>query len=176
MYLNAFIPLGLLFLGLKTTGARAAPALKPAAAKPAAAKPAAKKPAAKKPAAPTSARPSSAPKTESDGAAQAAVNAAVSDAIRQEIARNAGQPLPAAVVSTPAPAEVVRSPRQAALDLATFLRQTGRFGTLKDRPEQTKSAQRDLGVTDDGIVGPRTRAAAQKVGITLPPIKHPAKK
>jgi hypothetical protein len=136
------------------------------------------KPAAR-PAASTSARPSSTPKTESEGAAQAAVHAAVSDAIRQEIARNAGQPLPASIVSAPpqAPAaEVVRSPRQAALDLATFLRQTGRFGTLKDRPAQTKAAQRDLGVTDDGIVGPRTRAAAQKVGITLPPIKHPAKK
>lgn len=126
---------------------------------------------------PAKPKPAAAPKSETEGADQAAVNAAVSQAIREEIAKNAGEPLPAAIVNAPppTPTEVVRSPKQAAQELRAFLLRTGRFGTLKDRPEEVKAAQRDLGLTDDGIVGPRTRAAAKSQGVTLPPL-NPKKK
>lgn len=61
--------------------------------------------------------------------------------------------------------------QQAAKDLLKFLLRTGRFGTLKDRPAEVKAAQLALGVQPDGIVGPRTRAAARKQGVALPPVK-----
>lgn len=61
-----------------------------------------------------------------------------------------------------------RSPKEAANALKAFLTKTHRFGSKSDRPEEIKSAQRDLGVKDDGIVGPITRAAAKKQGVTLP--------
>jgi murein L,D-transpeptidase YcbB/YkuD len=91
-----------------------------------------------------------------DAAAQAAVDAAVTQAIRDD--------------TKPAPAPA-RSPKQAAGDLQHFLIKTGRFGTLKDRPAEVIQAQRDLGVKADGIVGPKTRAAARKQGVALPPVK-----
>lgn len=61
-----------------------------------------------------------------------------------------------------------RAPAQAARDLAEFLRRTHRFGSKTDRPAEVQTAQRDLGVPADGIVGPRTRAAAKRAGVTLP--------
>lgn len=91
---------------------------------------------------------------------QAAVDAAVSHAIRQDEAKQ-----------QPAAAPAARSPKQAALELRDFLRRTGRFGTLKDRPDEVKAAQSDMGVTADGIVGRQTRAAARKLGVVLPPVK-----
>jgi murein L,D-transpeptidase YcbB/YkuD len=94
---------------------------------------------------------------------QAAVDAAVTQAIRETPAAPA---TPAA-----APAAAKRTPLQAAKDLKAFLLRTGRHGTLKDRPAEVKAAQRDMGLTDDGIVGKRTRAAAQKLGVALPPAK-----
>jgi len=97
---------------------------------------------------------------------QAAVDAAVSHAIRED----AGAP-PSAAIPTPMPPPQARTPKKAAADLQQFLIKTGRFGTLKDRPAEVKDAQRDLGLTPDGIVGPRTRAAAKKQGVALPPIK-----
>lgn len=92
---------------------------------------------------------------------QAAVDAAVSQAIRE----------------TPNVDEAERERKaQAARDLTRFLIRTGRFGTLKDRPQEVIAAQTALGVKPDGIVGPRTRAAAAAVGVALPPIVHPPKK
>ena len=99
-----------------------------------------------------------------DAGKQAAVDAAVSQAIRADEARTA-MPLPA----PPAPGS--RSPKQAAGELQQFLIKTGRFGSKKDRPAEVIAAQRDLGVKPDGIVGPKTRAAARKQGVALPPIK-----
>lgn len=92
---------------------------------------------------------------------QAAVDAAVSQALRD--------------APNPDTAERERQ-AQAARDLTRFLIRTGRFGTLKDRPQEVIAAQTALGVKPDGIVGPRTRAAAAAVGVALPPIVHPPKK
>lgn len=94
---------------------------------------------------------------------QAAVDAAVSQAIREDDRK--AMPLPA-----PAPAGS-RTPKQAAGELQQFLIKTGRFGSKKDHPAEVIAAQRDLGVKPDGIVGPKTRAAARKQGVALPPVK-----
>lgn len=64
--------------------------------------------------------------------------------------------------------DLPRSPRDAAIELKTFLVQTKRFGSATDHPLEVKAAQSDLGVEPDGIVGPKTRAAAKKAGVTLP--------
>lgn len=61
-----------------------------------------------------------------------------------------------------------RSPRDAAADLSAFLRKTHRFGSAADRPAEVQDAQTDLGVEADGIVGPKTRAAAKRAGVSLP--------
>lgn len=97
---------------------------------------------------------------------QAAVDAVVSHAIRETETSTS-----AATSAPPPTAASGRTPKQAAQSLMAFLIKTGRFGTLKDRPEEVKAAQRDMGLTPDGIVGKRTRAAAQKQGVALPPIK-----
>jgi hypothetical protein len=96
---------------------------------------------------------------------QAAVDAVMTQVIRE----NHPMPPPAAVPTAP----VVpggRTPKDAAKALQKFLLKTGRFGTLKDRPQEVILAQRDLGVAADGIVGKRTRAAAAKQGVALPPV------
>jgi len=62
----------------------------------------------------------------------------------------------------------VRTPRQAAEALAAFLRETKRFGSASDRPEETRQAQRDLGIKPDGIVGPITRKTAALWNVQLP--------
>jgi peptidoglycan hydrolase-like protein with peptidoglycan-binding domain len=59
--------------------------------------------------------------------------------------------------------------KAAANALLQFLIKTGRFGGGKDRPNEVKAAQRDLGVKPDGIVGPKTRTAALNQGVALPP-------
>jgi hypothetical protein len=106
-----------------------------------------------------------------DAGKQAAVDAAVSHAIRADEAR----PAPQAPMPLPAPAPAgARDPKKAAGDLQQFLIKTGRFGSKKDRPAEVIAAQRDLGVKPDGIVGPKTRAAAAKAGVALPPM--PTKK
>lgn len=95
---------------------------------------------------------------------QAAVDAAMTQVIKDTVA-------PKAVAPQPAAAAPQRSPKDAAVALQRFLIRTGRFGTLKDRPQEVKDAQRDLGVQPDGIVGKRTRLAAKNAGVALPPIK-----
>lgn len=119
-------------------------------------------------AAPTPAKPATLqiehkdPVTAAQAPAQAAVDAAVSRAIREE--HPAAQPAAAPEASS-------RSAHDAAVALQKFLLKTGRFGTLKDRPQEVKDAQRDMGLKPDGIVGKRTRTAAAKQGVALPPVK-----
>lgn len=99
---------------------------------------------------------------------QADVDAAVSKAVRTELKRNLAD---SAVEVGPAeiiPTEVVSSPAVAAQRLAVFLTRTNRFGSKVDHPEEIKTAQRDLKVAADGVVGPKTRAAAKKAGTVLP--------
>jgi murein L,D-transpeptidase YcbB/YkuD len=128
--------------------------------------------------------------------AQAAVDAAMSQVVRDLQTSELPQPS-----STRAPADALRDPftpptaaklseaepkfatstsqlvamqTAAAKKLLAFLIKTGRFGTLahdpgpKDRPREIKEAQAALGVTQDGIVGPKTRAAAAAVGVAIP--------
>ena len=104
-------------------------------------------------------------------AEQAAVDAAVSHAIREM-----APPAPAvgpAPMPPPAPidAEVVRTPKEAATALLKFLIATGRFGSKTDRVPEIAEAQRDLGITADGIIGPATRKATKAQGIALP-VRH----
>jgi hypothetical protein len=87
---------------------------------------------------------------------QAAVDAAVSHAIREETA-------------PPAAPAADESKTKAAQSLLMFLIKTGRFGGGKDRPPEVKAAQQALGVKPDGIVGPKTRTAALNQGVALPP-------
>lgn len=123
---------------------------------------------------------------------QAAIDAAVSEAIRQ----STRQPIDATVVAPQAPANpeyALPGPPSssahvpppfpsssasssagagpAAQKLLAFLIRTGRFGSAKDRPEEVREAQRAFGVKDDGIVGPSTRTAAKRAGVALPPRK-----
>lgn len=95
---------------------------------------------------------------------QAAVDAVMTQVIRE----NHPMPPPAAPTAPVVPGG--RTPKDAAKALQKFLLKTGRFGTLKDRPQEVILAQRDLGVAPDGIVGKRTRAAAAKQGVALPPV------
>lgn len=129
-----------------------------------------------------------------DPAAQAAVDAAVSQAIRDAGAKPpppsspASSPSSASIVSPPpsrlqqlptllAPITVTADPdmharkEAAAKALLAFLIKTGRFGSKADRPNEVRAAQAELGVTVDGIVGPATRNAAKAVGVALPPRK-----
>jgi len=69
------------------------------------------------------------------------------------------------------PATPPSAAKAAAANLLRFLLKTGRFGNKRDRPDEIKRAQRALGVKPDGIVGPKTRAAASKAGVALPPRK-----
>jgi hypothetical protein len=135
----------------------------------------------------------------SEAAKQAAVDAAVSHAIRAEEARPqpaAPAPQPAAQAPQPAAPHAVaparratrrkapasaptgeRAPasssseRTAAIALQRFLIKTGRFGSNNDRPQEVKDAQSALHVKPDGIVGKKTRAAALKQGVALPPAR-----
>jgi murein L,D-transpeptidase YcbB/YkuD len=117
---------------------------------------------------------------ENDAAAQAAVDAVMSRVVREEREREQSgaktltstkQPEPPQ--PEPAPASAGRTAQKAAEDLRAFLLATNRFGSAADRPEEVRAAQRDLGVADDGIVGPATRAAARKYGVTLPLREQP---
>lgn len=135
------------------------PAAKPAAAKPAKASPAAAK--------------VTPPKTAEEAAAQAAVNAVIVDAIKRQVdtgvsmARAQAQPAAAAprmTIDVPK-----RSPKDAAEALRDFLRRTRKFGSKKAPVPEVKAAQADMGgLSVDGIVGPKTRARAKALGVTLP--------
>lgn len=95
--------------------------------------------------------------------------AAVDAAMRTIVApKQPPLPLPPKFFKPSAPPSAAKA---AAADLLRFLIKTGRFGNKRDRPEEIKRAQRALGVKPDGIVGPKTRAAAAKAGVALPPRK-----
>jgi len=119
--------------------------------------------------------------------AQAAVDAAMSQVVKDMRVAQETSTSPATSTPTPMPPpqeHVEVGPavvfdekkRAAAQKLLAFLIKTGRFGTMahdtkhkKDRPNEIKVAQRALGVEPDGIVGPQTTAAAAAVGVALPP-------
>lgn len=112
-------------------------------------------------------------------AADAAAKAALAQALRQTETSispaTAPRPraLPKAPSSaprpTPPPATIERTPKRAAQDLRAWLLKTKRFGTKSDRPPAVISAQQDMGLKADGIVGPQTRKAARLWGVVLPP-------
>ena len=58
---------------------------------------------------------------------------------------------------------------EAATALKAYLIGGGNWGWRGKPSPQVAAAQRLLGVKDDGIVGQNTRAAARRVGVTLPP-------
>jgi peptidoglycan hydrolase-like protein with peptidoglycan-binding domain len=126
---------------------------------------------------------------------QSALDQAVTDAIRARAARNVatsagrqslvdnavatalanatGSPTltPAMAMQDRLPPDTditARSPLEAATALQGWLVKTKRWGSAKDRPNEIKAAQQDLHVEPDGIVGPATRAACEKLGISLP--------
>lgn len=74
----------------------------------------------------------------------------------------------AAPAAPAAPAAFGRTPKQAAEALKTFLDRAQRFGGGADRPQEVRDAQRDMGITPDGIVGPITRKTASVWNVTLP--------
>lgn len=72
-----------------------------------------------------------------------------------------------AVLRAPTPPKL--TPRETARALALHLRKTHSFGTKAKPDPIVAQAQRDLDVSPaDGIVGPATRAAARRAGVTLP--------
>lgn len=115
---------------------------------------------------------------------QAAVDAAMAQVVKEHHAIRTDPYAPPQASPKPAPPMPMPPPeltaeqqkqRAAAQKLLAFLIKTGRFGTLahdtkskKDRPAEIKEAQRVLRVSPDGIVGPKTRAAAAAVGVALP--------
>lgn len=60
------------------------------------------------------------------------------------------------------------APAEAAKQLRDYLLATGDFGDKAHPSSKVKELQGPLGTTADGIVGPNTRTAASKYGITLP--------
>ena len=64
--------------------------------------------------------------------------------------------------------EATRTALQAARALAAHLQSGGSFGTARSPSAAVQDAQRGIGVTPDGIVGPRTRNAARALGVVLP--------
>jgi ATP-dependent exoDNAse (exonuclease V) beta subunit len=61
------------------------------------------------------------------------------------------------------------TPNETARALALHLRKTGSFGSKRKPDPIVAQAQRDLDVSPaDGVVGPATRAAARRAGVTLP--------
>jgi murein L,D-transpeptidase YcbB/YkuD len=121
-------------------------------------------------------------------ARQAAVDAAVTAAIREEQGRAAKVETQAAKVDAKAAVDALRAkvdetstlpkdegvtvakrePKQVAQALAAFLTATHRFGSKTDPVDEVKAAQGELGLKADGIVGPATRTACAKLGVKLP--------
>jgi hypothetical protein len=131
---------------------------KPAPA-PAAAVVTAPKPAQKPPVAVATPKPAPAPPK--------AAAAAVKPAAPKPAAKPAAKPV------------AKRSPKQAALELQSYLSKGGAPGSKGKPAAAVRDAQRDMGMVakeQDGIVGPHTRAAAKSLGVTLPePKASPAK-
>lgn len=172
-----YLPMLLMFLAASSrtsSSSSAAPAPKPSGAarvtKPAAAKP--------KPPPPRQASKAPAkqvvkpPATAEEAAAQAAVNAVIVDAIKRQVDTGVAmaQPAPAAPAKPALTIDVPkRSPADAAAALRDFLRRTHKYGSKKAPVPEVKAAQADMGsLTVDGIVGPKTRARAKALGVTLP--------
>jgi len=185
--MHPLLPIGLLLLAAGFGERKTTPASPPARRPAPAAAPPPKPGAGAKHAAPhTNAVPGSSPvsitheSVPATAAEQAAVDAAVSHAIRRDLppTPEAAAPTGPAPNPPPAPAQAeaeARTPKEAAAALLKFLVDTGRFGSKTDHVPEVADAQRDLGVTADGIVGPSTREAAKQQGVALPP-RPPARK
>ena len=112
------------------------------------------------------------PRTEQEAAAQAAVDATVAKMVRElsTPSKAAAQP-PAATPAKPVIEIDVpkRNAADAAVALRDYLKRTRKFGSKKNPAPEVKAAQADMGgLTVDGIVGPKTRARAKALGVTLP--------
>lgn len=170
------LPILLLALGLGSTRSAAAAAPKPKPAPPPPApkpKPKPAQPIRTDPYAPPKPKPQpkaaapSPPLTEEQASQRAAVNAVVSQVVKEMTASPAkaqAQEPPRVVIDVPR-----RSGKDAAEYLAEFLGRTHRYGSKKKPVQEVKDAQRDMGsLAIDGIVGPKTRARAAQLGVKLP--------
>lgn len=61
-----------------------------------------------------------------------------------------------------------RTPAQAAQQLAQYVRETGSNGKRGDAIVASLQRDLDSGLKPDGIVGPKTRAAAKRHGVVIP--------
>ena len=77
----------------------------------------------------------------------------------------APQPMPAPLAT---PAQSALTPAQAAVALRDYLAKSGDFGSKAHPSSIVAQYQGQLGTSADGIVGPKTRTAASKYGVTLP--------
>lgn len=97
---------------------------------------------------------------------------AAANALGVELPPRPGQ---AVQTASPAPAQkpTVSTPTQAAHVLRMYLVQhrtsVAAFGTKQQPSRAVQDFQRHAGITADGIAGPQTYAAAQSLGVPLPP-------
>ena len=77
----------------------------------------------------------------------------------------APQPMPAPLAT---PAQSTLTPAQAAVALRDYLAKSGDFGSKAHPSSIVAQYQGQIGTSADGIVGPKTRTAASKYGVTLP--------
>lgn len=174
-----YLPMLLMFLAASSTRRSSSPP--PAAAAPSSAvrvsppkaSMPAPKPAAAKPKASPAAAKVTPPKTAEEAAAQAAVNAVIVDAIKRQVDTGVSMAKAQAQPAAAAPRMTIdvpkRSPKDAAEALRDFLRRTRKYGSKKAPVPEVKAAQADMGgLSVDGIVGPKTRARAKALGVTLP--------
>lgn len=88
-------------------------------------------------------------------------------------ARTAADARARKAAATPATAPITWGPKEAAKALYDYLRSSPgdaqAFGSKRLPNPQVARAQKFLGVTPDGIVGPQTQRAAARQGYTLPP-------
>lgn len=113
------------------------------------------------------------PATAEEAAAQAAVNAVIVDAIRRQVDTGVAMAKPAPAPPAAKPAMTIdvprRNPADAAIALRDFLKRTRKYGSKKAPVAEVKAAQAEMGgLSVDGIVGPKTRARAKALGVTLP--------
>lgn len=118
---------------------------------------------------------------------QAAVDAAVNQAIKEELQNQAAAanapPAPAAARSSKpkpktqtarakpgAPPAAASPAKRAAMQLRVYLQATHDFGSKAKPSVDVKDSQRGMGggLKPDGIVGPKTRARAKALGVPLP--------
>ena len=79
-----------------------------------------------------------------------------------------GKGAPAQVAPAVQPLKTKMHPFEAATALKAYLLGGGKFGVKGAPSKQVMIAQRVFGIPADGIVGPVTRKAAAKHGVTLP--------